>query len=100
MREIVIDASKLTYLENSEIFSLVISFLEDLDSEILDNIYYYKIQYANEEKLDYIFNILSKVFYYISFLVYTIEPAVCSFKIIKHYITNGKILLKIKLKEL
>lgn len=100
MEEIMIDASKLTYLENSKIFSLVISFLENLDSEKLDNIYYSLIEHIEEEKLDYVFDILSRVFYYISFLVNTIEPKVCSFKIIKHYISNGKILLKIKLKEL
>jgi len=100
MKEIMIDASKLTYLENSPVFSYILEFIKNLDNDYLDNIYSNIIENIPSEKLEYVFDVITKTYYYISFLINSNEPDICSFKVIKYYISNGKILLKIKLKEL
>ena len=97
---IVVDASKILYLEHTTVFHIVIDFLKNLDTDNLDNTYHKLIENAPIKELSHIFDILTRVFYYVSFLLNSKHPNNCSFKIIKHYISKKKVLLKIKYKEL
>jgi hypothetical protein len=98
--EFLIDASKVLYLENSFIFSMVIEFIKHLDTDNLDNLYYEIIKDVENKELPKIFDLLSKVYFYITVLVNNKNPNYCSYKVIKYYISKEKVMLRIKLKEL
>jgi len=100
IKEITIDVSKLLYLKDTDIYFAVLKFIENLNTDNLDNIYDSVIKDEDKQKYKRIFDILTRVFFYISFLVNSKYPENCSFKIIKHYITKEKVILKIQIKEL
>jgi len=98
--EIMIDASKLSNLSNNKLFVYVTEFLNGLDTMQLDNHYAKVIEDLPNEKLGKVFDILSKVYFYVSFLIFTKYPDICRFKIINHYIANERVILKVAIKEL
>jgi len=98
--EFIIDASKLLNLEHSSIFFLILDFLEHLDTDNLDNAYYNVIKDLDSSKLSETFDILSRIYFYVTYLINSKHPEYCSFKVIKYYITKEKMILKIKYKEL
>ena len=99
MNEFFIDVSKILYLKDSPYFFFISEFIKRLDTENLDNLYYDIIKDCNKD-LSSIFNILSKVYYYITFLVNSKNPMICDYKVLKYHITKEKIIIKVKIKEL
>ena len=96
----MVDASKILYLKDTSLYPVVLKFLMNLDTNNLDNLYEDLIKDEKRYRYADIFDIITRLFFYISFLVNTKYPENCSFKIVKHYITKEKVLLKVLVKEL
>lgn len=96
----LIDASHLLLLSSSKYFNFILKFIENMDIDNIDNLYYDLISEIDDVYLKEFTNIATRVLYYISYLIYSKRFDVCSFKVIKSYISKEKIMLKVEIKEL
>jgi len=99
MEFIIIDASLITSLANHPFYFLFLELVKKFDTDKID-ILIEELTENIDKGLDEFFSISSKIYYYLSVLVNTVKPDNLGFKVVKHYITNTEVKLRIEVKEL
>jgi hypothetical protein len=100
MNELIINASHILGLANHPLYFLFCRFLEKFDTEKIDVIIEELMENLEDKDLEDFFNYTTRIYYYLSVLVNTKVNDVLSFKVDKAYITNEKIMLRIKYTQL
>jgi hypothetical protein len=98
--EVTLDLNKLLLLNKNKYYPLIIDFIKTLNSKTMDNNINALIDRLDIDELEDFFDIWTRVYFYLTYKINSANPKNKSYKIIKHYITKEKILIKLELEEL